>query len=340
MEPFNDRRRRNETNEEKAMRPCNKPAIFAILMLAAGTVFAQPYPAKPVRIVVPFAPGGPNDILARVIAQKLTESWGQPVIVENRPGANGNVAAEAVARSDPDGYTLYLMTVSQAIGQSLYKSLTWDIRRDFAPVAHLARVSQILVVNPQTPFKTLGDFVTEAKSRPSTIDYATSGNGSGEHIAGTMLEQMAGVKLSHVPFKTGADAMAAVVGGHVKTSITTLVAARNFVKNGQLRPLAVTSSTRTALYPDVPTVNEAIGLRDYEMYTWYGILTRAGTSAAVVARLNSEVNKALRHPDTLAVLEKSAVEPTGGTAEAFAELLSLEVSKYDRVVRSANVKID
>lgn len=314
----------------------------AALLVAACTApaAAQSYPARPIHLIVGFPPGGGADLMARALAARVAETLGQPVVIENRPGANGNLAAGIAATSPADGYTILSITVSHAISQSVYSNLRYSLERDFTPLAHLGRVSQVVVVNPATKMTTINDFLAQAKAYPGSINYGTSGNGSGEHIAGAMLEQMAGIRLTHVPFKGGSDAMAAVVGGHTQASITTLVAANNFVKLGQLRPLAVTAFARSRLLPDVPTVSEATGIAGYEMYTWYGAVMRAGTPTEIVARLNAEINKALRHPETLKVLDNLAVEPTGGTAEQFGALIRSDIAKFARVAKAANVKLD
>lgn len=316
--------------------------LSAALAVAACTApaAAQSYPTKPIRLIVGFPPGGGADLMSRALAARLAETLGQPVVIENRPGANGNLAAGIAATNPADGYTILSITVSHAISQSVYTNLRYSLERDFTPLAHLGRVSQVVVVNPATKMTTINDFVSQAKAHPGSINYGTSGNGSGEHIAGAMLEQMADIKLTHVPFKGGSDAMAAVVGGHTQASITTLVAANNFVKLGQLRPLAVTASARSRLLPDVPTVSEATGIAGYEMYTWYGAVMRAGTPTEIVARLNAEINKALQHPETLKVLDNLAVEPTGGTPELFGALIRSDIAKFARVAKAANVRLD
>ena len=319
--------------------------LSAAITVVAGAMTAnaatqEPYPNRPARMLVGFSPGGGADLMARALASRLSETLGQQVVVENRPGANGNLAAEGAATRPADGYTILLITVSHAISQSLYTDLSYDLERDFTPLAHLGRVSQVVVVSPATKMTTINDFLSQAKAHPGSINYGTSGTGSGEHIAGAMLEQMAEVKLTHVPFKGGSGAVAAVVGGHIEASVTTLVAANSFIKSGQLRPLAVTAATRSRLLPDVPTVSEATGIAGYEMYTWYGVVMRAGTPREIVARLNTEVNKALLHPETLKVLDKLAVEPTGGTPEQFGALIRSDIAKFARVAKAANVKLD
>ena len=317
-------------------------AAFAVTACALTTIAKaeDAYPNRPLKILVGFSPGGGVDTMARALAVRLTESMGKSVIVENRPGANGNISAGIAANSPADGYTLLLITVSHSISQSLYSKLNYSLEKDFAPVNYLGRVSEIIVVNPNSKIKTMDDFLAQAKANPGSIRYGTSGIGSGEHIAGTMLEQMAQLKLMHVPYKGGSDAMVAVVGGSIESSITTLVTANNFVKAGNLRPLAVSSLQRSPMYPDLPTVHEATGNSGYEMYTWYGAVVRAGTPKPIIDRLNTELNKALNHAEMKKVLNTIGVELVGGTPEHFGQLIKTDVAKYGRVIKDANLTID
>lgn len=313
--------------------------ITACSLTAVATA-EDAYPSRPLKILVGFPPGGGVDTIGRALAARLTESMGKTVIVENRPGANGNISAGIAANSPADGYTLLLITVSHSISQSLYSKLNYSLEKDFAPVNYLGRVSEIIVVNPNSKIKTMDDFLTQAKAQPGSIRYGTSGIGSGEHIAGTMLEQMAQLKLMHVPYKGGSDAMIAVVGGSIESSITTLVTANNFVKAGTLRPLAVSSLQRSPMYPDLPTVHEATGNSGYEMYTWYGAVVRAGTPKPIIDRLNAELNKALNHPEMRKVLNTVGIELVGGTAEHFGQIIKTDVAKYGRVIKDANLTLD
>lgn len=314
-------------------------AITACSLTAVATA-EDAYPNRSLKILVGFPPGGGVDTIGRALAVRLTESMGKTVIVENRPGANGNISAGFAANSPADGYTLLLITVSHSISQSLYSKLNYSLEKDFAPVNYLGRVSEIIVVNPNSKIKTMDDFLAQAKAQPGSIRYGTSGIGSGEHIAGTMLEQMAQLKLMHVPYKGGSDAMIAVVGGSIESSITTLVTANNFVKAGTLRPLAVSSLQRSPMYPDLPTVHEATGNSGYEMYTWYGAVVRVGTPKPIIDRLNAELNKALNHPEMRKVLNTVGIELVGGTPEHFGQIIKTDVAKYGRVIKDANLTLD
>jgi len=306
----------------------------------AGAWAQDNYPDRPIRIVVGFSPGGGVDTMARALAARLSESLGQSVIVENKPGANGNISASLVANSPADGYTVLLITVSHAISQSLYNKLNYSLEKDLTPVVYLGRVSQIIVAHPKLPMETMADFLAQAKRQPGSIRYGTSGVGSGEHIAGTMLEQMTSLKFTHVPYKGGSEAMVAVAGGQIETSITTLVSASKFINAGSLRPLAVSSLARSPLYPQLPTISEATGDSGYEMYTWYGAVVGAATPRPIIDRLNDAMNQALRHPEMKQVLDTIGVELVGGTPEQFGEIIRNDIAKYGRVIKEANLALD
>lgn len=313
---------------------------FASLIAWPSPVLSQDYPSRPIRILVGFSPGGGADLIGRTFALRLSESLGQPVVVENRPGANGNLSAELAATLPADGHTILVLTGAHTISQSLYTSLRYNLERDFAPVAYVGRVSLVLVVNPSTKIASFQEFLSGARARPGALHYGTSGNGSAEHLAGAMLEQMADVKITHVPFKGGSDAMAALLGGHIAASITTPATANSYIKSGQLVPLAVTTATRTKQLPDVPAIAETDGLRGYELTTLYGIVVRSGTPKAILDRLNIAINKALAHPDTMKTFDKVMVEPTGGSPEEFGAVIKESVRRFGRVANTANLKLD
>ncbi len=318
-----------------------KLLLGSFLLFSFQVAYSQEsYPSRPVKIVVGFSPGGGADLMARSIAIKLTESMGNSFIVENKPGANGNLSANYVLSAPADGYTMLLITVSHAISQSLYSNLKFNLVKDFSSIAHLGRVSQIIIVNSNFPINNMKDFVAYAKLKPGAINYGTSGIGSGEHVAAAMLEQMAGIKLTHVPFKGGSDVMAAVVSGQTESCVTTLISASNFLKTGHARALAVTSETRSKLFPDLPTVMESTGLPKYQMYTWYGIIAKNGVPAPILEKLNYEINKVLKNSDTLKIMDNLAIEPTGGSSDQFHNLLKNDVERFGAVIRSANVKIE
>ena len=323
---------------------CARAMRFVLCAVACSWVTAataqETYPNRPIRMLVGYSGGGGADLVGRSLAARLSETMGQPVIVENRPGANGNLSAELAATLPADGYTMLVITGAHAISQSLYTSLRYNLERDFTPVAYVGRVSLVVVVNPATKLTTLKALLAQAKERPGSINYGTSGSGSAEHLAGAMLEQMTDTTLTHVPFKGGSDAMTAILGGHIEASITTLQVATKFINGGQLVPLAVTASARTRQLPDVPTVAEAGGIAGYELQTMYGVVVRAGTPKEIVTRLNAEINKALNHPETIKAFERVTVDPTGGTAEEFGAVIKSDVARFARVAKAANLKLD
>jgi tripartite-type tricarboxylate transporter receptor subunit TctC len=313
---------------------CAVACTWVTAAVAQGT-----YPNRPIRMLVGYPVGGGADLVGRTLAARLSETMAQPVVVENRPGTSGNLSAEVAATLPADGYTILVLTGSHAISQSLYTSLRYNLERDFTPVAYVGRFSLVVLVNPTAKLPTLKALLAQAKEQPGSIRYSTSGNGAAEHLAGAMLEQMTGAPLTHVPYKGGSEAMAAVVGGHVEASISTLQAASSFIKGGQLVPLAVTASARTRQLPDVPTVAEA-GVSGYELYSLYGVAVRAGTPKEIVTRLNAEVNKALQHPETVKAFERVTVEPTGGTPEQFAAVIKTDVARFAQAAKAANLKLD
>jgi len=314
-------------------------AAFAFSIALMTPVAAQES-TRPIRMLVGFSPGGGADLVGRTLSRHLEQSLGQPVVVENRPGANGNLSAEVAATLPADGHTILVITGAHAISQSLYSSLRYNLERDFIPVAYVGKLNLFLVVNQASKLTSLKGFLTEARERPGTISYGTSGNGSAEHLAGAMLEQMAGVTLTHVPFKGGSDAMGALVGNHIQASITTLPSASSHIESGRLVPLAVTSTGRSAQLPQVPTIEEAGGLPGYELTTIYGVVVRAGTPKDIVDRLNAAVNKALAQPDTIRAFARVGVDPMGGSPEQFGAVIKDNVARFARVAKAANLKLD
>jgi len=306
------------------------------LAFAQGT---QGYPNRPVRLVVPFPAGGPTDIVARPLSVKLSEGLGQQVIVDNRGGAGGNVGADLVAKSPPDGYTLLLASQTNAISASMYKDLTFDPIEDFAPISLIGREPGVLVVNPALPVKTFQEFVAYVKARPGEVYYASSGNGSGQHLFAALLASMTGIKMNHVPYRGSGQATTDVLAGTVPVSIPGTAGMVGHIKAGKLRPLAVTGSQRSPQLPDVPTVIES-GVPGYQAYVWMGLLAPKGTPAAVVTRLNAELLRVLATDEVKTYMANAGIEVVGSTPAEFGAYFRSERDLWARVVRETGAKID
>ena len=300
---------------------------------------AQDYPSRPVRIVVPFAPGGPNDIIVRLVALKLTETWGQPFLVENRPGAGGNVGTDFVAKAAPDGYTLLSVGPGSLIINPLIGKVPYDTARDFAPVILMARAPNALVAHPSLPAGSVKELIELARSQPGRVNYGSGGNGSTPHLAGAMFAAMAGIALTHVPYKGTAPATADLIGGQVQIAFLGIPTVLPHVKSGKLRVLAVTGRHRSPELPRVPTVDEA-GVPGYELSPWYGLLAPAGTPREVVLRLGEEVSKSLRTAEMKEKLAVQGAEIVGGSPEEFAALIRADSSIWSRVVKDAGIRIE
>lgn len=315
--------------------------VLAGATLAASAVMtsAQSFPAKAIRIIVPLAAGGPGDVLARAIGQKLSEHVGQPVVIDNRPGANTNLGSEAAAKAPPDGHTLLLTASTLTINPSLYPNLSYDPIRDFAPITLVATTPLILVVHPSLPAKSVKELIALARSKPAQLLYGSAGNGSTLHLAGEMFNTMAGVKLVHVPYKGVTGAFSDLLGGQISLMFPGTPIALPQAKAGKLRALATTGDKRTPAAPELPTVAEA-GLPGYEVSVWYGALTRAGTSPAVVNRLHAELVKIVQLPDIQGRWAALGAEPTHNTPEQFAAFLKADLVKWAKVVRDSGAKVD
>jgi tripartite-type tricarboxylate transporter receptor subunit TctC len=314
-------------------------ATLAVLALALPAA-AQQYPTKPIRLVVPFAPGGSSEIISRVVAQKLSEALGHQVVVENRPGGAGNIAMEQVARSEPDGYTLILGHIGTlAVNPAMFPKLPYDPNRDFAPISLMAAVPNVIVVNPSVPAKTLQEFAALAKKRPGTINYGSAGTGSSGHLAMEYFKQVAQIDLVHVPYKGTGPMLADLLGGQTEATFTGVPPLLPHIKQGKLRALAVGSAKRTDALPDVPTVAES-GYAGFETSQWYGLLAPAKTPKAVVDKLSAEVAKALRQPDVVQRLAADSATPIGSTPEEFAAYIRKEQERWGRVVKTANIKAE
>jgi len=313
---------------------------FAALASIAMPAQAQTYPTKPIRLVVPFPAGGTTDILARAVAQKLSETLGQQVIVDNRPGAGGNIGSELVARSAPDGYTLLMGTVgTHAINVSLYPKLPYDPVKDFTPIVLVAGVPNVLVVNPSLPARSVAELIAYAKANPGKLNFASSGSGTSIHLSGELFKVLTGVQMTHVPYKGSAPALTDLVGGQVQLMFDNLPSSLAFIKAGKLRALAVTSKTRAAALPDVPTMVEA-GVPDFEASSWFGILAPAGTPRDIVVRINAEVAKWLATPDAREKLAGQGAIAAGGAPEDFARHIASETAKWARVVKASGAKVE
>jgi tripartite-type tricarboxylate transporter receptor subunit TctC len=315
-------------------------AAIAVSMSFSPSAQAQPFPSKPLRIVVPFPAGGTTDVLARAVAQKLTETLGQPVVVDNRPGAGGNIGAELVAKSPPDGYTLLMGTVgTHAINPGLYPKMPYDHVRDFAPVILVAGVPNVLVVNPSLPVNSVQELIAYAKANPGKLNFASSGNGTSIHLSGELFKTMAGVQIMHVPYKGSAPALQDMVGGQVQLMFDNLPSSLALIKGGKLKALAVTSSARAAALPDVPTMAES-GLPGFEASSWFGLLAPAGTPQPAIAKLNAEVARWLASPEAKEKLLAQGAIAAGGTPEDFARHIAAETAKWQKVVKESGAKVD
>jgi len=307
----------------------------------SATAFAQTaYPVKAVRFVVPVAPGGATDILTRTLAQRLAAAWGQQVLVDNRPGGGSNVGFEVAAQAPADGYTLLMAQPAFTVNVSLYKKLAYDPLRDFSAVTLAATGANVLVVHPSVPARTLKDFIALAKARPGQLNYASSGNGSTPHLSGELFKTMAGVSITHVPYKGAGASIADLIGGHVDLAFVSLSSVVTQLKAGRLRALGITSAKRTALMPELPTFAEA-GLRDYEVTGWYGVMTRAGTPRDVINRLHTDITRVLAQPDVAQALFSFGLEPSpSASPEDFSAFLRTEIVKWAKVVKAAGAKAD
>jgi tripartite-type tricarboxylate transporter receptor subunit TctC len=300
---------------------------------------AQPYPSKPVRLVVGFVPGGGTDIMARAVAAKLSEMANIQTVVENRPGANANLAAELVARAPADGYTLLMMSTSHAISKPLYKTLKYDVEKDLAPVAFVSSGAMAVVLHPAVPASSLNELIALARAKPGELAYGSAGSGSPEHMAAEMLLSMAKVKMVHVPYKGGAASATDLMGGQIQVGFNTMPVAAPHIRAGKMKLLAVTEERRSPAFPDTPTVAEA-ALPGYAMPVWYGLMAPAGTPREAIAVLNREIERVLKEPDIRERFTTLGVAPTGGSADAFGAFLSAEVAKFTKLVAETGMKVE
>ena len=313
--------------------------LVATGIVASSAAHAQAYPAKPVRIVVGFPPGGASDVAARAVGGKLAERLGQPVVVDNRAGAASNIGSEHVARSPADGYTVLLGTISLSINPSLYPKLPYDALKDFAPVTQISSSPFLLVVNPGTPYKSLADLIAAAKAAPKPLLYATAGNGSGSHLFMEYFAASAGITLAAVPYKGAAPAMNDVLAGAVPFTFDNIITTLPLHRAGRLRALAVSTRTRSTAAPDIPTLHE-LGVTDYDANAWFGLLVPAGTPADVVRKLYEETAESLKDPQVRERLLSLGSEPVGSSPGEFGRFFRAEVEKWGKVVHEAKVKIE
>ena len=315
--------------------------LLLCLSISAFTshfAFAQ-YPNRTIKIVVPYPAGGGSDTISRPLAQKLTAELGQSVIVDNKGGAGGSIAMEYVAKSAPDGYTLILgLTPQLAANVSLFDKIPYDIQRDFTPVTLLADGPYLLVVNPNVPVKNVSELIALAKAKPMELNYATSGNGSGAHLAAELLMNLTQIKMVHAPYKGGAQALSDVLAGHVQVLFTPPVSATQHIQSGKLRALAVTGSHRSAGLPNIPTLSEA-GVPGYNSGVWYGVMAPAGTPKEVITKLNQAFIKVLKQPDFTALLVSSGIDPIGSSPEELTQFINKETLKWSKIIKAADIKV-
>jgi tripartite-type tricarboxylate transporter receptor subunit TctC len=315
-----------------------KTLLIALLAALAFDVPAQDYPSRPIRLIVPFAPGGGTDILVRILSPRLSTSLGQQIVVENRPGASSVIGTGEVVRSAPDGYTLLAVDTSFTVNPSLQPKMPYDSLKDLSPVIHLAAAPVILVVHPSVAAKSVADLVALAKAKPGGLSYASGGNGASTHLAGELFKMVAGVDVVHIPYKGTGPAIADVVAGQVQMNFAGISSARPHVEGGRLRAIAVTGARRNSALPDVPTFSEA-GLQ-VDAGTHWGLLAPAGTPPAVIRKLNAETDRVLQLPEVKARIAELGFEAAGGAPEAWAALIRSEMAKWAKVVKEARIKLD
>ena len=318
-------------------------AAAAAALLVGGPALAQSvaqgYPNKPIRFILPFPPGGGTDIIGRILSERMAADLGQPVVVENRGGAGGNIGAEVAAKSAPDGYTIVMVAPSLAISPALYAKLNYDPVKDFDPIGLVATVPNVLVIHPSVPAQTLAEFIALAKRNPGGMDFGSGGSGTSNHLAGELFNIVAGVKLVHVPYKGVNLAMNDVIGGQLQAVVIGITAAAQHIKSGRLRALAVITPQRSPVLPDVPTAAEA-GLPNFVVNTWYGLLAPAGTPKPIINQLNAELARIMHSPELKERLATMATEPMTSTPEEFGEFIKREIAKWGAVVREAGLKVE
>lgn len=314
-------------------------AVTVVAALAAASgVHAQEYPVKPIRIILPFAPGAGTDLLARLLAQRFTAAWGQPAVVDNRAGAGGNIGAELVVRSPPDGHTLLMTTASLTVNVTLYPKLPFDLRRDLMPITQVGSAPIVIVVHPSVPAKNLKELLALAKTRKEGLNFGSNGTGTTSHLAGEWMAQISGLKFVHIPFKGASAAMTSLLGGEVDIGFPSTTSARPLIAANKLRGLAVTTVRRAAVLPDLPTV--ASVFPGFDVDNWFALWAPAGTSPAIINKVQAEVVKSLTHPDVKAYVTREGVEPVGSTPAELAAHINREIEKYARIIKLSGAKPD
>jgi len=321
------------------MKTATKVALGMMLGAAALCAQAQTYPAKPVRFIIPFPPGGPTDIMGRLAAQRLTEAWGVQVVADNRAGAGGNIGSEICAKSPPDGYTICMMTVAQSISPSIYPKLGFDPLKDFAPVTLMATLPSLLMVHPSLPVKNVKDLVALAKAKPAILTYASTGNGTSPHMLMEMFKWMAGVNLVHVPYKGASPAMIDQISGQIDVAFSTAIAALPFVQQGKVRAIAVSTKDRFPPLPDLPTVEQG-GVKGFDGSSWQGVVMPAGTPRDMVAKANAELAKMLKSPDMKEKILQQGGIASGNSPEEFTAFIKNEIDKWAKVAKAAKVRVE
>ena len=314
-------------------------AAVATMALHSLSALAQSYPSRPISLVVPFPAGGTTDVLARALGQELSKSLGQPVIVENKPGAGATLGADYVAKAKADGHILLMGAVHHTIATSVYKKLPYDFQKDFAPVTTVALVPNVLTVNPQLPAKSVKELLALAKAEPGKLTFGSNGNGTVQHLIGAQVEGMAGVQLLHVPYKGSGPLTTDLLGGQITMSFDTITPVLQHIKGGKLRALAVTTAKRSSALPDVPTLDEA-GLKGFDLGTWFGVLVPTATPRDVVLRLNTEMVKIIHSPDFRKKMDDIGAEPVGNTSEQMARQIKDDTERFAKLVNAAKVSID
>jgi len=321
------------------MRTIRKLSAITLLLFAGVVSAAQDYPAKAVRLIVPFPPGGSTDLVARVVGQKMADAWGKQVVIDNRPGANGMIGSDIVAKANPDGYTIVLGTIGpMAINASLYK-MPYDILKDLAPITYTANIANVLVVNPTLAAKDVREMIALARNRPGQLTFGSSGTGGAPHMAVELFKLLAKVNVTHIPYKGGGPAMADLVSGQISGSFASMPSAIAFIKSGKLRALGVSGVKRSPALPDVPTVAEA-GVSGFSVLDWQGLFTTAKTPPEIVNKLNTESVRILALPDVVDRLTAAGVDIQTTTPKAWGEFVAAEISKWSKVVKEAGVKVE
>ena len=337
---FGRRRFDRDTAVKRAMTLACAIAVATLLAgVTASPLFAQTYPNKPIRFILPFPPGGPTDILGRILGQKLVERLGQPVIPENRPGAGANIGLEIGAKARPDGYTLTLASPSLSISPTLYKKLNYDPVKDFAPISLVAEIPNVLLVSPNLPIKTLKELVDYAKANPGKVNFGSGGIGTSNHLASELFKSLTKIEIVHVPYKGSNQAMIGMLAGEVTMVVVGLPPSQAQIQARKVRALAVLSEQQLPSLPNIPTSKEA-GIDNFEVTTWYGILAPAGTPRDIVNRLNGELIKIIAMPDTKEKMQNAGFEPLSSTPEKFAEFIKTETVRWGKIIRDVNLSVD